>query len=537
MNTIVRQAFQPVTPRRVSLESRPDVSRRVSLERLTYGGACLLALLVVGGCNISHEKTAGLMSKVKLAGKKMGDERPKMGPTKVVTDGTALALELPESDLQARGKFRQRFGKLIAGDRIAAADILVARRPDHAYEVLANQFDRNDNDLVVLAASYDRFCGGDSGWHAMIRGASSETVDQYFFNRKQFLGAITNGQFDSTTAIDLVSQANETGQEALLVDAYYQTGIAGLLTQDNASAADAFAMASQTAGDRHGMQGAAALLMGSEARRRANDFAGATSAWQDSVELACQMIRTRNVTDTGYWDRATYLQPVGTPWPASVATTLAALGNSSASAIRTNLLRQLATIDAATLSSACWIEAAMGSWRDARGESQKAIVHLKKSETAATSEAADWLRIAQAPILVSLGQKGTATTLLAPLIAREDNSPVMLAAMSKLGVMKLTGGSQQHGIRLLHKAVVDSGGVDWPGKSSARADLALGLLMIGENSEGITQLRQAQSHFEAEGEIEQLAKSLWNEQKYLEHNEADKTQVAAVESRLKTMQL
>ena len=255
--------------------------------------------------------------------------------------------------------------------------------------------------------------------------------------------------------------------------------------------------------------------------------------------MACQVMRTRNVADTVFWQRAGYLQPVGTPWPADVQSAIASVGRSDASAIRTELLRQLALTDSGSLSSACWVEAALGSWCEARGETQKALVHLKKAETLAedAANAVDWLRLAQAPLLVKLGQKGTATTLLAPLIAREDNSPAMLAAMSKLGVIKLSGGSPQHGVRLLHRAVVDSGGVEWPGKSSARADLALGLLMIGEIAEGKNQLRQAQTQFQAEGEIEQLAKSLFNEQKFLEHSEADKTEIAALEQRLQTMQL
>lgn len=493
-------------------------------------------MLSSNGCNLSSEKTASLMSKVALPGKKT-DDRPKMGPTKVIADATALALDLPESDLQAREKFRQRFSKLISDGRLAAADISVARHPDHAYDVLTKHFNRQDEAIVVLAASYDRFCGGSSGWHTMLTGASSESVDQYFFNRTQFLGTITNGQFDSLQGIDLVSHANATGQEALVVDAWYQTGIARMLQQDNASAAEAFASAAEAAGDRHGMQGAVASLMGSEARRRSGAYAAAITTWQESVERACHLIRTRNVTDPNYWDRATYLQPLGTAWPTSVTTTFAAVGQSTASAIRTDLLRQLAMSDEAAISSACWIEAAMGSWREARGESQKALVHLKKAETMSDAKVADWLRIAQAPILVSLGQQGTATTVLAPLIAREDNSPVMLAAMSKLGVMKLTGGSQQHGIRLLHEAVVDSPDVDWPGKASARADFALGLLMIGETSEGLNQLRQAQQQFQAEGEIEQLAQSLWNEHQFLEHTQAEKTEIASVQNRLKTMQL
>ncbi len=503
---------------------------------------CLLFVAVMGsaiGCNLSQEKASGLFDKLKRESKQTKTDLPKMGPTKVVTDATALALELPESDLQATDKFRQRFSTLVADGRLAAANLLVARHPDHAYDTLSNHFDRADSNTALMATAYDQFCGTPGNWQSLISATNQEAVDAYLFSRKQFLGTITSGQFESTDTIDLVSQAKGSGSEALLVDAWYQTGIAQLLRQENAVAADSFKVCAQTAADRHAMQSANALLMCSEASRRAGDFAGATQAWQQSVELACTQIRKRSITDPSYWDRASYLQPVGTPWPTSVRTTFAGIGSLPASVLRSDLLRQLSLTDASSrsLPAICWIEASLGSWREARGEPQKALVHLKKAETQAHASAKDWLRIAQAPLLVSVGQSGTATTLLAPIIAREDNSPAMLAAMSKLGVMKLTSQSQQHGIRLLHRAVVDSPGIDWPGKASARADLALGLLMIGETSEGMQQLHQAQSHFEAEGEIEQLAKSLWNQQKYLEHSDAEQAAVAAIVSQLKTMQL
>ncbi|MEZ6087081.1 MAG: hypothetical protein R3C05_03410 [Pirellulaceae bacterium] len=516
---------------------------RIAHDLATKQVACcsLLVVLVLSvfGCNISREKTGNLLGKMKLPGKQAKSNLPKSGPTKVVTDATALALELPESDLLARERFHQRFDKLLAEGRTSAADLLVARHPDHAYETLCGHWNRDDPTRPALAAAYDRFCGGGGQWHELMASSDIESVDRYFQDRKQFFGAITNGQFEGTQSIDLVAKAKATGSEALLVDAWYQTGVAKLLLQQNAAAAEAFATCSNIANDRHGMQSAIAMLMCGEAKRRASDYVDATQAWRQSVQIACQQVQTRNLTDPGYWDRAIYLQPVGTSWPAEVATTFASIGSRPASVLRSDLLQQLAAIkhQSDALPAGCWIEAALASWRDDRGEQQKALIHLKKAETLSVPAAVDWLRIAQAPMLVSLGQAGMATTLLAPIIAREDDSPQMLAAMSKLGVIKLTGVSKQHGIRLLHRAVVESGGTQWPGKAAARADLALGLLMIGETTQGLQQLRQAQQQFQADGEIEQLAKSLWNEQRYLEHSDANKQEIAAVESRLQTMRL
>ncbi|MEL6107296.1 MAG: hypothetical protein AAFU85_14755 [Planctomycetota bacterium] len=352
--------------------------------------------------------------------------------------------------------------------------------------------------------------------------------------------ALANGDFLSASEVELVESARATNAPALVVDAHFQTGIGRLLNEQNASAAEAFERAADEAKDRHGMQGCTAKLMSSEASRRAGDFATATSDWQEAIEMACHQIRTRNVSEPRFWERAAYLQPVGVAWPEEAAATFRWIGQSPASPIRTEILRQLAKLSEASesLTARCWVEAAIASWFEARGETQKALLHFKKAESLVESPVAkDWLRVAQAPLLVALGQSGTATALLAPIIAKEDDSPAMLAAMTKLGVIKLQSSARQHGVRLLHHAVIDSEGVDWPGKSNARADLALGLLLIGETAEGLNQLRQAQAAFEAEGEVEQLAKSLWNERQYLEQSDAERSEVAVVADRLKTLKL
>ncbi len=497
-----------------------------------------VTLTCVGGCNVTGKRTTEVLQKLKLVDRRPPRELPKAGPTTVVTDATALALELPESDLQARQQFRQRFEKLISEERFAAAERLVARRPDLAHQVLCNQTAQSRPELLALASCYDRACGNEAGWHAMMTDANAEPIDAYFKTRTQLFGAIGNGDFEATGQTDLVTAAEQTGHPPLLADAWFQTGVAYLLRQQNLPAADAFASAIDHAGMQNGSLAAQAGLMRSEALRRGGQFAAAGDAWQQAVNLACQQIRRQHFTDPAFWDRAVYIRPVGSEWPACVVETFAAIGNAPASVVRTDLLRQLASVHqhGELISAACWIEAGLGSWRQARGETQKALVHLKKAETVAGETAKDWLRISQSPLLLALGQRGTATTLLAPIIAREDDSPQMLAAMSQLGAMKLTGRSQQHGIRLLHRAVVESAAVEWPGKASSQADLALGLLMIGEKAEGMAQLRAAQARFKSEGDLELLAKSLWNEKQYLDHSDADRETIAAVDDRLQTMQ-
>ncbi|MEL6895541.1 MAG: hypothetical protein AAFP90_05500 [Planctomycetota bacterium] len=466
-----------------------------------------------------------------------------VGPTRVITDASALALELPESDIQHRQAFAARFNSLVEDQRIVAANILVARNPDHAIAVLMQSLGSGnaepDSNTLHLATAADQFRASPNNLRSLVENGSDEAVRGYFQLRQQMMSSITNGDFAPTGDIDLVATATSAGHPALLVDAYYQNGIAALMRQENSVAAESFRNCTMQAGDNHGVKAADAMLMCSESLRRAKDYAGAIAAWQQSVATACRIIKTRSCTSTEYWERAKYLRPVETPWPPCVSKTFQALGNSGPGPLRTDLLQQLASLQDPAIPAGCWLHAALGSWHHARGNAETALLHLKQSETQSTSNpsATDWLRIAQSPLLTQLGKTGTATTLLTPIIAREDNSPVMLAAISQMGTIKLTSGSARHGVRLLKRGVIDNDGVTWPGQTAARADYALGMLIIGEHAEGISQLHQAQSHFQSQGEIEQLAKSLFNEREYLKQRDDEPSRISDITGRITALQL
>lgn len=498
-------------------------------------------LIVIAGCSIGKFETSKMLPKLKMPTRQSDDTVLKNGPTKVITDASALALELPESDLQARSRFRQRFADLLKANRVGAADLLVARHPGDAYEILTNTIPDGSESQLALATSYDRYCQSPDQWLAVVNAHNNEYVQSYFAARSQWMGFVSVGKFAKTESIDLVAKADATGLSVLIVDAWYQTGIGAMIRQSNEESAIAFQQCATYASDKHAMQAATSLLMCSEAKRRSNDFSGAITAWQESIAMACHQLSNRHVSDPEYWDRAIYLQPVGTPWPLEVAAGFVSLGTSTPSILRTDLIQQLALVASSAstpISAACWAEAAIGSWQQARGETQKSLVRLKKSETQnPPSDAIDWLRIAQADLLVAMGQNGTATTILAPIVSREDGTAISHAATAKLGVMKLKTKPVQHGIRLLKHSVGDETSPQWPGKSGSRADYALGLLMVGDDAEGLRQLSLAQQQFESEGEVELLAKTLWNQWQYLKHTKASKTEISSIKSRLDIMQL
>ncbi|MEM8669097.1 MAG: hypothetical protein AAGG48_16360 [Planctomycetota bacterium] len=507
------------------------------IQSLTFSAIASVAFLAITGCASVQKETESLLKRLPGISKKDELNMPKSGPTKVVTDASALALDLPEGDIQAREKFEQRFNKLIDEERNAAANLLVARHLDRAYESLTMAIPDGGESQLRLAAAYDRSCQSDDGWYAVMNSHDSETTKAYFNQRAQWLGVVSVGQFAETAEIDLVAAATASGRSALLVDAWYQTGVGALLREDNIVAANAFAACAQAAGNRHGMIAANAILMRSESLKRAGQFAESKTAWRDAVIVACGLLRTVGVSEPNFWDRASYLRPLELTWPEDVADSFEAVALGRSTPLRTDLLRRLGSVATrTTVSSDCWVQSAIGSWKQARSDNHNAIVHLKKAERNGTTSSIDWIQISQARSFVKMGQHGVATTVLAPIASRDDNAPTTIAAMAELGTVRLTNGSSQTGLRLLRQALDDHPDVEWPGRASAEADYALGLLMVGDES-GLGRLTAAQDRFEAEGEIELLSKSLWNQMKYLEHTEIEKETVAELETRLDSMQL
>lgn len=497
-----------------------------------------IAMPLIAGCITSQSPPIEKLKQYLSASKV--EPLPPSGPTKVVTDSSALALELPDSDVQARSAFGQSFTRLAQEGRTAAARLQVARHLDHTYELLVRPDQGQDTEVRrLMAALYDRTCDTKSGWALVVQAEHEPNVAEYLARRSRWMAGVAAGEFKETARLDLVAAAQASNYRPLLVDAWYQTGVGAMLRGDNAKAAVALEKCAELAGAHCGMLGPQARLLGSEARRRNGDFDGANAAWQQSARTAAQLLAERGVSDPGYWERVLYLQPVGVGLPGDVAENFRRFAESPWTPLQADLMRQLATCDTSStpITSECWVETAIAAWQDQRGESQKAILRLKKAETLASGGAVDWLRIAQAQQLARLGQPGMHTALLAQLTAKEIDSPAKFAALAELGVTRVQSGALPQGLQLLKQALDEQPSVHWPGRASAEADHALGLLMLGDTENGLAKLETAQRQFEAEGNVEQLARSMWNQAKFLEHMESDKGEIEAVEQRLAALKL
>ncbi|QGJ68948.1 Hypothetical protein PBC10988_6130 [Planctomycetales bacterium 10988] len=457
--------------------------------------------------------------------KKSKPELPPSGPTTVIADGTAIALGQPEADLAARSRFDQRFIELNQQGRTQAAELLVTRHPDLALPLLQTSQITEDANRLQLAAAYDRLCNysPENGWQAILNNEVPQpAVVEYMQMRSKWMATLTEGKFLELEKMPLITTAQKTNQPLLLTDALHQGGIGWLLMENPQQAAAAFRQAVLSAPNQLTPQTVESLLLESEALRRAGDMASANERWNQAVQTAADMlILPRPIATPTMWERIAYLKPVGMPWPGCVGQRFQELALGKPNPLRTDLLRQLAM--SASMGSGmdpqCWVHSAIGSWHQERGNSQEALIELKKAETKALPQQVAWVHIAQGRALNGIGQTGPATALLMQMISRQDGSPEMYAAMCDLGIFRLQSGATQAGVHLLRKSLEKNTAVGWPGRNAAEADYALGLLMLGESQKGTERLMASQQRFEAEGEVELLAKSLWNQQKYLEEVE------------------
>jgi len=508
---------------------------------LAAGGLALTVMLGGAGCSkVSSTFSTGKLPSAEANTKSL----PPAGPTTVRVDSTALALNQPEQEIAVRRAFVERFQQLLNEQREAAARLWIERHPDLAWEMLRDAAPPHEPWMTRLAEFHDAQCGNDpaNSWRSVL--AMRETTPgqdaPYREARSEFMRKLRSGKFAEAHAIDLVTPARATGQTLLEIDAWHQTGIAHLLAEQPAAAVGALEQCVRLAANYAPHQAVHVQLLLSEARRRAGDHQRAAADWTSAVAHAADLlVRPTPIADPTFWDRAMYLQPVQHQWPEAVVTRVNQLVQRGASQGRPVALAQIITAvqqSGEPPQPMLYVAASLASWKLERGDPQGAVVAFKRAETVASPAVKDWLRIAQAKAMARMEQASAATAILAPIAGREDHTPVRYAAMADLGSLQLHNGRVQQGVNLLRRASEEQPQVEWHGKSLALADYALALLMVGEETKGLARLEEAKRRFEAEGDVESLAKCLWNEAQFLKQA-GQKKELAAVERDLEKMRL
>jgi len=443
---------------------------------------------------------------------------PRGAQVRVGGDGFALGdVEQPSLTPQ---QFVDLTNEHLRARRVTATVRFVQRYPDLAATVLSDSASARVSlqTLRMIAEAHDRQCVAappGAGWTALVsqRQANPQATADYDRTRIQFMSRLQNGQAREALALKLAAAVPPGLAPVLQIDAWRLQGIALLLDERPAEAAEAFDAARRTAGTEHPYQAANLTLLLSDALRRTGEGGGADRAWEEAAVLAGHLsLQAVPLVDPILWERVAYLRPAHAPWPGVVREQLTQLcGRHGLNPPPTNSVAHAGT---ETDSGEWQLWANIGHWRLVRAEPQAALVAWKRAESlTGDPRVADGLRLAQAKALTHLGLTPAATALLVALAAGDDPA-VVRPALAMLGSLKLQQGGTAQGLQMLRRAVEEPPEVVWPERAEAAADLGLAYLLQGDEATGLRWLHQSQQDFEAAGHIEALTQSLENEAAY-----------------------
>lgn len=465
--------------------------------------------------------------------------------TTVKVDSDGLALGQTEAPAVSPQQLVDTVSGLLQRQKVASAHHFVHLYPDVAWDLLRNTTanDAPNEAIQTIAAAHDHQCthgNGTLGWQTLMldRAQNPDRYHAHDGKRKDFLVRLRNGNPQGALAMQLDQTPHDAPGVLLDVDAGHLIGVALLLDQRPAEAADVFAQAIGRADSNHPYAAAHLKLLLSDALRRAGNVAAADTTWQDAAWLAGSLVAAGiPITDPIFWERAGYLRPVDKRWPVALTDVLVGLTNEKGVAIRpTNAVVPVsAPAGPHVLSDEQALWTCIGFWRLDRGEPQAALVALKRAEAMMRTEPEKHrLQLAQAKALLMLEQPAAATATLLRL-ASSPEPQLNRAAMAALGTSKLQSGSTKQGFNLLRRAVEEDANVDWPGRAEAEADLGLAYLLIGDEQSGLNWLHRAQARFESTGAHDNLVQSLENELAYLEQAK-NKKEAKALRERIAALE-
>lgn len=468
-------------------------------------------LLIAAGCSSIH--TSNDKSEAKTG--------PQPG-TQVRTGGDGFALGDVEQPGCTSQKLIERVAEQLRDRRTGDARRLVERYPDVALEVLREpgSLTADAAALRLVAETHDRHVGraADLGWTAIVaaRAEHADRFRNYDELRRQFMFDMQNGRTAEALRLPLVDAGQAAGGRLLAADALRLVGIAQVLDSHPAEAVRSFQAAAGQLGAAQPYQTINLLLLASDAQRRTGDHATADRTWKDAVRAAAELAAgSPPVCDPILWERVAYLRPAHCPWPTEACRAMVqanvAFGITPGP---TNV--QLVSTAANNNTDEAMLWAAIGHWRLARDEAQAALVALKRAESLTSQTySAGRLQLSQARALVRLGQAPAGMAILIHLSSDKDPQ-LSHPAMAMLGAAKLQQGSAQQGFNLLRTAVDDDGKALWPERADAEADLGLAFLVMGDETQGLRWLHQAQQSFEQSKQFDALRQCLENEAAWLD---------------------
>ncbi|MEO9931391.1 hypothetical protein [Rhodopirellula bahusiensis] len=350
-----------------------------------------------------------------------------------------------------------------------------------------------------------------------LQANSTQTL-AYHRLRSRFISQLKSEEPSEQNAEQLRSMAEEMDHPLVMLDVLRLLGLREMKRECFESTESLYVQAAKIAGEHRDHAREDKLwLMIADTSLRSGRLSDARTAWTKAIQGHVDLHREeKRRFDSKFWIQAIEQRPSEEEWPEEVAVALVSFGQMTGCHLSWASRPELVL----------WC--AIGSAQYERSEFQAALLHFKNAESFATGDDVMWLRILQSKCLASLGQNVAAAALLSGPVASE-NARVAIAATAAIGSAKLQSGAYRQGIQLLEKALNDPRDADWPNRSQAEADLALGLLILGDTDSGLESLHTVQATFEEQGERIALLQSLENELRLLDHEgrneEADKVKL------------
>lgn len=457
-------------------------------------------------------------------------------PMEVKAESSGLAFNEKERS-RVRGELLEQLEQLTAQERYTSARVLVWRHPEIALDLLQSSTTESirPGTWQTLARAYDDLTAPQpgqlgrqpNGWSEVVRLrlAGDQAVTDYFQQRQTYVARLESGTSSAAGEKALLQSAR--GLSPLLqMDALSLSALQHLIEDRPQQAVEtcqqAITLAQQHAPDRQ----AELLLFLSDAQRRSGQPELAVQSWQQSVLLGAELLkRPLPIADPNYWEQAAYHRPAHHRWPQGVEQQLLL---SSGLHVQPD---GNGNVSEAVAETAVW--ACIGRWRLERNEPDPALVAFKRAETnIADPTLQAELRLAQAEAMFRLEQIGAATAILVSL-SKQDSPELATRALALLGSMKLQAGQTQVGYNLLQRAI--SSDLQWSGRAQAEADFGLACLLHEEEANGLKWLHAAQRRFEMQGDLDLLAKCLYNESEYFKAKK-QKSQAEALTARLKQVE-
>lgn len=492
--------------------------------RIVVAGLLAVIVAMAPGCS----KTLNPFAPADAA--KDGQPNLQPGQMQVLAEG-GLSLDIQKSKQQACGELLTLLDRLLREQRKTTARRLVFRHPDLSLEILQTAADDRAKSPTVkfVAAARDAQCLLSTpveGWEALIadRASRSDRYTEYDSARAKLFEAFRLGDADEAASLPLVNLASGSSNPMLKLDALLLSGMAQLFAKRPVEAVPLFRQAAELARSNDAHQLPQALLMLANAQRLHGEYAASIDSWQQAALAAAELLgRPIPIADPTLWERASYLRPAQINWPPAVLAQLEVAGGLKPPGDNTG------TTAGGTEAP---LFVCLGHWRLARNEPQAALLALKRAESAsAEATTRNQLLLDEAKCLSRLQQVGAATAILMGM-AKNSDPAVSSPALALLGSIKFNEGQSEFAQRLLQKAIETQPNADWPSRAEAEADLGLVDLVLGDEANGLRWLRTAQRRFEARGEHELLAKSLWNEASYLGHKGKHDAEVARLQEKL-----